>query len=172
MTHARIQPDHPLCSYSVLRTTLYVQHRVVSDGPHRLGNNLWGYTCVMPFSSRDLPDTLALTFSGQDPLTSVITFRIIDRRGKEIHKETVELLKQEELLEDGTIQRLLIALRARTYFQDERFHYPPISAEHDRTNANDAHTCSFTYPVNDQESRTILYDRSKQRVVVLGSGDK
>ena len=169
------------------RDSLYVQHRIVSERPQWLSNGLQGFTCVMPFSMRSLPDTLALTFSGSDALTSVITFRIIDWRGMEIHKETVELLKQEELVQDEEKQRLLISLRVQGFFQGKRFHFPPIDAPRDRKHTEDrangttyalddtawdalradSHSCSFTYPVNEHESRTIAYSSKLKRVVRL-----
>lgn len=169
------------------RDSLYVQHRVVENKLRRLGNGQMGYTCVMPFSMRSLPDTLVLEAAGPDLLSAVITFRIIDWRGNEIYHTPVELQREEEIMEDEKLQRCALEARILAFFQDRRFAYPPIGAERDRQHARavaagerfgitpdewdalrfDAHTCAFTFPISASESRVIAYSTQLKRVVEL-----
>ena len=93
---------------------------------------------------------------------------------------------EEVLLDEGKL-RLLITIRVQAFFQDKRLQYPPIDTPRDRKHngdrANgmtyalddtawdalrfDAHTCSFTYPVNEHDSRTIAYSSKLKKVVRL-----
>lgn len=141
------------------RDALYLRQRTVTSSMVHLGQDLQGYTCVMPFTSMDKMDTLALTFSGTDLLSSVINFRIINWRGVEIYKEPIELLKQEEISKEEEIQRLLIASRILAFFQDNRFHYTSTGP--------DDNTWSFTYSVNEQHSRTVAFSQKQKAVVRL-----
>ncbi|HMU13804.1 MAG: hypothetical protein JST41_10925 [Bacteroidetes bacterium] len=172
------------------RDSLFVQHRTVDHKLKRLGNGQLGYTCVMPFSMRSLSDTFVLEVAGPDLLSAVFTFRIVDWRGQEIHRAPVELLRTEEVMEDERLQRCAIEARIQAFFQSNRFAYPPIGPERDRQHARgldrgdryaispdewnalrfDAHTCAFTFPVDEASSHTIAYSAKMKRVVRLDAG--
>lgn len=170
---------------SLINKTPEIPSRLVDSINHNDTTHLFAVSYKHQFSNINTLDSFILTLSGKSILEGVLTFKIYDSSGKQIHREVFyafDLLFDEgDVIPQNKHADTIIA-RMKVFFTKESFLKPAIKLipqynedQSDKENWDDINSdktaIGFTYNYGYEGTYGIAYSKKKQKTVVYFSSD-
>ncbi|MFC4231086.1 hypothetical protein ACFOW1_04245 [Parasediminibacterium paludis] len=170
---------------SLINKTPETTSRLVDSINHNDTTHLFAVSFKHPFSNVNTLDSFTLTLSGKSIREGMLTFKILDVNGNEIHKEVFyafDLLFDEGDIIPHNKHADTIIARMKVFFTKDRFIQPAIELipqyNEDQSNKenwddinSDKTAIGFTYNYGYEGTYGIAYSKKKQKTIVYFSSD-